>query len=77
MTPAVIDERGRACPHPVIALAAALSTNTVVDLIADDPAAQFDIPAWCRLKGANLVETQVLDDGSTRYRVAAPGAGPT
>ncbi|MFA7322976.1 MAG: sulfurtransferase TusA family protein [Candidatus Nanopelagicales bacterium] len=61
MTPELwLDERGRRCPLPVIALARAqtqwlelaLGRDQVVCVLADDPAARFDIPAWCRLKGA-------------------------
>ena len=50
---AVLDCRGQRCPLPVIALArrlAELPVGTVLRVLADDPAAAGDIPAWCRLR---------------------------
>ncbi len=74
-----LDERGRRCPIPVIALARAQTqwfkdtsaAAQVVGVLADDPAAQYDIPAWCRLKGAEFVgETNPPDGGpGTGYLV--------
>jgi tRNA 2-thiouridine synthesizing protein A len=49
-----LDCLGQRCPLPVIALAKALPTVTVGEVIrvlADDPAAAVDIPAWCRMRG--------------------------
>lgn len=59
MTP-LVDARGRPCPIPVIELAKAIETvavGEVVTVLADDPAAAFDIPAWCRLRGQEYVGT--------------------
>ncbi len=50
----VLDCRGQRCPRPVIELARHISevpVGVVVRVIADDPAAAHDIPAWCRLRG--------------------------
>ena len=72
MTPELwLDERGRRCPIPVIALARAQtqwfneggSQPRVVGVLADDPAAQYDIPAWCRLKGAEFISEVPAPDG--------------
>ena len=55
MTPDVLDCRGQRCPLPVIALARRLPelpVGAVLRVLADDPAAANDIPAWCRLRGA-------------------------
>ena len=68
-----IDERGRRCPIPVISLARAQAEWTregkgsarVVGVLADDPAAQYDIPAWCRLKGAEYQGSVSPPDGGT------------
>jgi tRNA 2-thiouridine synthesizing protein A len=54
-TPAVevLDCRGMRCPLPVIMLARRLPQvpiGTVIRVLADDPAAAVDIPAWCRLR---------------------------
>ena len=63
----VLDCRGQRCPLPVIALAKrfpALPAGTLVRVLADDPAAANDIPAWCRLKGqeyAGSPEADVYD----------------
>ena len=49
-----LDCRGQRCPLPVIALARRLPELPVgaqLRVLADDPAAANDIPAWCRLKG--------------------------
>jgi tRNA 2-thiouridine synthesizing protein A len=53
-----LDCRGLLCPLPVIKLAKALPTVAIGDtvtVIADDPAAATDIPAWCRLRNQELV----------------------
>jgi tRNA 2-thiouridine synthesizing protein A len=50
----VIDCLGQRCPLPVIALARRLPqlpVGAVLRVLADDPAAANDIPAWCRLRG--------------------------
>jgi tRNA 2-thiouridine synthesizing protein A len=53
-----LDCLGRRCPLPVIALARKIpqvEVGTVVRVLADDPAAANDIPAWCRMKGQQYV----------------------
>ena len=53
-----IDCLGRRCPIPVIELARFLRdapVGTEVRVLADDPAAANDIPAWCRLKGQEFL----------------------
>ncbi|WP_370324410.1 sulfurtransferase TusA family protein [Euzebya sp.] len=70
-TETVIDSRGRPCPLPVIDLAKAvelLAVGTEAVLLADDPGADTDVPAWCRMRGQELVEV-TRADGHTRYRV--------
>jgi tRNA 2-thiouridine synthesizing protein A len=54
----LLDCRGQRCPLPVIALArhlASVEVGTVVTVLADDPAAAGDIPAWCRLRGQEFL----------------------
>jgi tRNA 2-thiouridine synthesizing protein A len=56
--PLVLDCRGMRCPLPVIHLARALPTvevGAVIRVLADDPAAAVDIPAWCRMKSQDFV----------------------
>ncbi len=53
-----LDCLGRRCPLPVIELAKAVrgvAPGEVVRVLADDPAAANDIPAWCRMKGQEFV----------------------
>lgn len=53
-----LDCRGLLCPLPVIKLAKTLPTVAVGDtvtVLADDPAAATDIPAWCRMRSQELV----------------------
>ncbi|WP_188127005.1 sulfurtransferase TusA family protein [Actinoplanes lobatus] len=53
-----LDCRGLRCPIPVIRLARAIPgvpVGEIVRVLADDPAAANDIPAWCRMKGQEFV----------------------
>ena len=55
----VVDARGLLCPQPVIDAARAargLAAGTLMEVWATDPAAALDLPAWCRLRGHELVE---------------------
>jgi tRNA 2-thiouridine synthesizing protein A len=48
-----INALGRKCPIPIIMLAERIGEVTVgqvVQVLADDPAAKPDVPAWCGLK---------------------------
>jgi tRNA 2-thiouridine synthesizing protein A len=54
----VLDCLGQRCPLPVIKLAQHIrdvGIGEVVRVLADDPAAANDIPAWCRMKGQEFV----------------------
>lgn len=64
--PVVVDARGLICPQPVIDAARAargLPAGTVVEVWATDPAAALDLPAWCRLRGHELVSVRRAPDG--------------
>lgn len=70
----VLDERGTLCPVPVIALARAmreLPAQSIVTLLADDPAAEHDVPAWCRMKGAEFLDARDADTCRS-YRIRLP-----
>jgi tRNA 2-thiouridine synthesizing protein A len=72
MTEVLLDCRGQLCPLPIIALARAfpdLAVGDVVAVVADDPAAAADVPAWCRMKGQEYVGADLADDGTPRYLV--------
>jgi tRNA 2-thiouridine synthesizing protein A len=52
--PVVIDGGDRACVALLLELRrriCALPAGTVIHLIASDPAASIDLPAWCHLTG--------------------------
>ncbi|MEV4121196.1 sulfurtransferase TusA family protein [Micromonospora sp. NPDC049645] len=54
----VLDCRGQRCPLPVIAAARRMPevpVGTVVRVLADDPAAAVDLPAWCRMRGQEFL----------------------
>lgn len=79
---AVVDSRGERCPLPVIRLARVVAENgglRTVTVLATDPAAAHDIPAWCRMKGHRYVTAR--DEGDhTAYVVelvtpSTPAAG--
>lgn len=72
-----IDAIGKLCPLPVIELGKRIGQVRVggtVRVLADDPAARLDIPAWCRLTGhdylgAMALEGEAQGNGATAYRV--------
>jgi tRNA 2-thiouridine synthesizing protein A len=54
----VLDCVGQRCPLPVITLARRIgevAVGEVVRVLADDPAARLDIPAWCRMREQEFV----------------------
>ena len=56
--PVILDCLGQRCPLPVIALARGIgdvAVGEVIRVLADDPAAANDIPAWCRMRGHEYV----------------------
>lgn len=64
-TPVVVDARGLRCPAPVIRLARAardVTAGTELTVLATDPAAVHDVPAWARMRGHELVSS-TADDG--------------
>ena len=53
-----LDCRGMKCPRPIIEVARRISevnVGSVLQLLADDPAAGPDLAAWCRMRGQTLV----------------------
>ena len=68
----VLDCRGLPCPRPIVELARHLGDVAVGGLLAvdaDDVAARFDVPAWCRMKGQTYVGEQAAPDGTPRFVV--------
>ncbi|WP_155373221.1 sulfurtransferase TusA family protein [Catellatospora vulcania] len=67
----VLNCLGQRCPLPVIALAKHLPTvpvGAVVRVLADDPAAAVDIPAWCRMRAQQYLGAASAD-GSPAFDV--------
>jgi TusA-related sulfurtransferase len=67
-----LDQRGRRCPLPVIELARRIGDVPVgssIAVVADDPAARLDIPAWCRMRGHAYEGESAGEDGVPVYRV--------
>ena len=62
----VIDALGRKCPIPIIMLAEQIRdvpVGAVIAVLADDPAAYTDVPAWCGMKSHEFVFRSELDSG--------------
>ncbi len=60
-----LDTRGMACPMPIIKTKKAmdeLKDGEVLLVIADDPGAKEDFPAWCEQTGNKLVSIEEKDD---------------
>ena len=67
----VLDTRGTFCPVPIIKTSEALAnmdSGAIVEVISDDPAIKYDMPAWCRSTGHVIVE-ESEEGGEYRYRV--------
>jgi tRNA 2-thiouridine synthesizing protein A len=75
-----VEARGVLCPVPIIRLAraaGALPEGSLVELLTDDPAAEYDVPAWCRLRGHELLSTEPLHGAAASGSAADPGStGP-
>jgi tRNA 2-thiouridine synthesizing protein A len=61
-----IDALGRKCPIPIIMLAEQIRdvpVGQVIAVLADDPAAYADVPAWCGMKSHECVFRSELPSG--------------
>ena len=61
-----IDALGKKCPIPIIMLAERIREVPIgqaVEVLADDPAARTDVPAWCMMKSQEFVCATVRHDG--------------
>jgi tRNA 2-thiouridine synthesizing protein A len=61
-----IDALGRKCPIPIIMLAERIREvpiGQVISVLADDPAARTDVPAWCGMKTHEFVVETDLPQG--------------
>ena len=56
-----LDATNLICPMPVIRTqenVARLDHGQVLEVVCTDPGALVDIPAWCRIHGHKLLETE-------------------
>jgi len=61
-----IDALGRKCPIPIIMLAEQIRdvpVGEIIAVLADDPAAYTDVPAWCGMKSHEFVYRDDLETG--------------
>jgi tRNA 2-thiouridine synthesizing protein A len=61
-----LDAVGKKCPVPIIMLADRIGEvpiGQVIEVLADDPAARTDLPAWCTLKSQEFVGASDLPVG--------------
>ena len=59
----IIDTRGLFCPIPVIKTSEALQnleSGALVEIISDDPAIEFDMPAWCQSTGHAIESSRFM-----------------
>jgi TusA-related sulfurtransferase len=67
-----LDCRDLLCPMPVIELGrhvADVAVGELLAVVARDPAARVDVPAWCRMRGQEFVCEDSATDGAPRYVV--------
>jgi tRNA 2-thiouridine synthesizing protein A len=73
---ALLDVRGLLCPLPVIRAqnrVKELRSGELLDVVATDPGTLHDIPAWCRVHGHVVIDTQERSrEVWIRLRVTAP-----
>ena len=65
-----LDCRGWLCPRPIIELAARVGdveVGAVLAVVATDPAARYDVAAWCRMREQEYLGEDAAPDGSPRY----------
>lgn len=59
-----LDARRLLCPMPVIKtqnLVKTLNHGDTITVIATDPGALHDLPAWCRINGHLLIKNSLID----------------
>ena len=87
----VIDALGTWCPVPIFLIeraAGRAEPGQVIELLADDPLIEVDLPAWCHSSGNHLLELRRDGDGylgrvsvmagaGARHEGGAPPRGPS
>ena len=68
-----LDVKKSLCPIPVIRTQNRIKEMAVgeeLEVIATDPGALEDIPAWCRINGHEVIDTS-QENGEIRIRIRA------
>ena len=66
MSRRIVDALGTWCPVPVYLIdraARGAQEGDVLELLADDPLIEVDLPAWCHASGHELLELRPDGDG--------------
>mgnify|MGYP000691735649 CR=1 FL=1 len=61
MTHYQLDATGLLCPMPVIKTqdrAAELEPGDILEVVCTDPGVKYDIPAWCRVNGHEVLDIE-------------------
>lgn len=64
--PQTLDTKGLLCPLPVLKLRKALQSLAIgeqIQMVADDPAAQIDVPHFCNEAGHRLIDMRATEFG--------------
>ena len=64
----ILDTRGTFCPIPIVKIAEAMRNvdeGVIIEMISDDPAIEYDLPAWCKSTGHEIVS---LDEENGEFR---------
>jgi len=75
MAEVTLDCTGMRCPRPIVEMAKAMrrmDNGQVLELLADDPVAKNDVPAWCQMTGHDFLGRQ---DEDKRFRFLVRKAG--
>lgn len=67
----VIDAKGLFCPAPIIKVADAIrniDSGKIVEVLSDDAAIEFDMPAWCKSTG-NIIKSMRREGKIFRYSI--------
>ena len=78
MSARVVDALGTWCPVPIHLVARAAgraAPGDVLELLADDPLIEVDLPAWCHSSGNELLELRRDGDGWVGRVAVRRGAG--
>jgi len=71
----IVDARGLFCPVPIMKTSEAIGavdSGRIVEIIADDPAIELDMRAWCHSQG-HTIESAERNGDVFHFRVRKTG----